>query len=63
MCHASAEEAWALVRGGLSDGDEDVAVPELPDRPLKGVIIPVRLLSWAFSVDGEAVGAAWRGTR
>ncbi|WP_456206695.1 DUF4158 domain-containing protein [Streptomyces sp. LZ34] len=32
-------------------------------QPLKGVNIPIRLLSWAFPVDDEAVGVAWRGTR
>ncbi|KAK1183811.1 AbfB domain-containing protein [Streptomyces sp. NBS 14/10] len=30
---------------------------------LKGVNIPIRLLSWALPVDGEAVGVAWCGTR
>ncbi|MFE2188756.1 hypothetical protein [Streptomyces sp. NPDC059455] len=30
---------------------------------LKGVNIPIRLLSWAFPVDGEAIGVAWCGTR
>ncbi|MEU5032509.1 transposase family protein [Streptomyces milbemycinicus] len=30
---------------------------------LKGVIIPIRLLSWVFLVDGEVVGVAWCGTR
>ncbi|WP_234357143.1 hypothetical protein [Streptomyces sp. NBRC 110028] len=39
---------------------------KLPDgrfTTLKGVNIPIRLLSWAFPVDGEAVGVAWCGTR
>ena len=30
---------------------------------LKGVNIPIRLLSWAFPVVGEAIGEAWCGTR
>ncbi|MBO3682328.1 hypothetical protein [Streptomyces sp. NEAU-YJ-81] len=30
---------------------------------LKGVNIPIRLLSWAFPVDGEAAGVTWCGTR
>ncbi|MEU5032405.1 hypothetical protein [Streptomyces milbemycinicus] len=30
---------------------------------LKGVNIPIRLLSWAFSVDGEAAVVTWCGTR
>jgi hypothetical protein len=32
-------------------------------RDLKGVIIPIRLLSWVFPVDGEAVGMVRCGTR
>ncbi|MEU0807453.1 hypothetical protein [Streptomyces sp. NPDC005970] len=36
-----------------------------PKRPggLKGVNIPIRLLNWAFPVDGEAAGGTWCGTR
>ncbi|WP_198549064.1 integrase [Streptomyces sp. PRh5] len=30
---------------------------------LKGVNIPIRLLSWAFPGDGGVVGVAWCGTR
>ncbi|MFD8868738.1 transposase [Streptomyces sp. NPDC059590] len=30
---------------------------------LKGVNIPIRLLSWSFPVDGEAAGVEWCGTR
>ncbi|BBJ46835.1 hypothetical protein SSPO_095530 [Streptomyces antimycoticus] len=42
--------------------ESDLAA-ELRVMTVKGVMIPIRLLSWAFSVDGEAVGAAWCGTR
>ncbi|GAA0544687.1 hypothetical protein GCM10010390_53540 [Streptomyces mordarskii] len=30
---------------------------------LKGVNIPIRLLSWVFAVDGEAAVVTWCGTR
>ncbi len=42
-----------------------VLIRQLPRRlrRLKGVNIPIRLLSWVFPVDGEVVGVAWCGTR
>ncbi|AEM85818.1 hypothetical protein Strvi_6362 [Streptomyces violaceusniger Tu 4113] len=35
----------------------------VPPIRVKGVNIPIRLLSWAFRVDGEAAGVTWCGTR
>ncbi|CDR01324.1 ATPase, T2SS/T4P/T4SS family [Streptomyces iranensis] len=34
-----------------------------PNLEVKGANIPIRQLSWAFPVDGEAVGVTWCGTR
>ena len=61
-----------LVLPSVATAPQAVAVGELVDRALapgadriavKGVNIPIRLLSWVFPVDGEAVGMAWCGTR
>ncbi|TMV00280.1 IS630 family transposase [Streptomyces sp. DASNCL29] len=49
------EGVWAHVKRSLAN----LAVVALD---LKGVNIPIRLLSWVFPVDGEA-GVAWCGIR
>ncbi|MFF8003995.1 AbfB domain-containing protein [Streptomyces sp. NPDC007917] len=40
--------------------DQDTGTLKGVNIPIR---IPIRLLSWAFPVDGEAVGVAWCGTR
>ncbi|WP_370592966.1 hypothetical protein [Streptomyces sp. NBRC 110028] len=52
-----------LRRGTAKDAELLVLPHENAVLRLKGVNIPIRLLSWAFPVDGEATGVAWCGTR
>ncbi|MGW7757915.1 hypothetical protein ACWGK6_41640, partial [Streptomyces violaceusniger] len=49
------------VNGRTTTYGYDAAGHQTHRSCLKGVNIPIRLLSWAFPVDGEAVGVAWCG--
>jgi len=64
ICRHGRGSRSATTRGCAARKVIAAAEPALAENViLKGVNIPIRLLSWVFPVDGEVVGVAWCGTR